>query len=66
MADDAGNHSGSIPGPIPEVRDEGPGGSDLNFTTDTAGAEGAEGPGGPGSLPETTRHGSTDDRGSSD
>lgn len=60
MSDDAGTNSGSIPDPIPEVRDEGPGGTDLSSGSNTAGVEGTEGSGEPGSLPDPVRHGSTE------
>ena len=52
MADDERTKSGSIPDPIPEVRDEGPGGTDLNFPSESAEAREAEGT---GSVPHPTR-----------
>lgn len=46
MPDDAVTGSGTVPDPIPEVRDEGPGGTDLNM--DDGGMDDAT----TGSLPD--------------
>lgn len=59
MADDARTNSGSIPDPIPEVRDEGPGGTDLTDDADGGGTE-ASRDGGPGHLPHPVRDGTTE------
>ena len=62
MADEPDTNAGSIPDPIPEVRDEGPGGSDLSFTE--AGSGDSEGTG--GSLPHPVPQESTEDASSTD
>jgi hypothetical protein len=62
MADDARTNSGSIPDPIPEVRDEGPGGTDLTSSSDDAdgGETEASRDGAPGHLPHPVRDGTTE------
>ncbi len=51
MADDANTNSGSVPDPIPEVRDEGPGGTDLSFEENRGDVRGGEDT---GSIPQPT------------
>lgn len=57
MAEDASGGSGTIPEPIPEVQEEGPGGADLNLedSGDQVG-QGAEG-GDSGTVPTPTAPG---------
>jgi hypothetical protein len=50
MGDDETTKSGSVPDPIPEVRDEGPGGSDLSFS-ESSDVESSEGT---GAIPHPT------------
>ncbi|HEX2053377.1 MAG TPA: hypothetical protein VHJ78_06605 [Actinomycetota bacterium] len=57
MTDDASTNPGSVPDPIPEVRDEGPGGTDLGSMPEKSGSDGNEAT---GSLPDPVRHGSAE------
>jgi hypothetical protein len=68
MADDDRTNSGSLPDPIPEVRDEGPGGTDLDSGSDDADGGGTDASDdvGPGHLPHPVRDGTTEGRPSRD
>ena len=63
MGNEADTNSGTVPNPVPEVRDEGPGGTDLGTGSNAAKAEGS---GESGTLPNPVRHGSSEGSDSGD
>jgi hypothetical protein len=55
MAEDASTNTGRVPDPIPRVRDEGPGGTNLKQDEDTEGRGGV--------LPSPKRQGAAEESG---